>query len=208
MRSTAAWLLGCSLIACTPAPSIHHALDRNGRTRALVSLRDGTKHGAVVLYDTAGAPVLNGSYRDDRRDGTWWGRSALGRPMTMATYADGVKDGLQCQWWPNGRLRHAEHYHMGVQHGLLLRFKRDGRPEQYSEFKEGANHGRHVRWWYEGDVLTGILIANFDHGANTGTWAEIAPGGRLIWAAEFDQGRMMREFKARPRPRAAPSQGS
>ena len=197
MRWPAAWFLGCTLIACDPDPSIRYAPDRHGRTRALVSMHDDIKHGAVVLYDTAGAPVLNGTYRDDRRDGTWWGLSAQGRPVSLSTYVNGSKDGPQCQWWPNGRLRRAERYRMGVPHGLLLRFKRDGRPEQYTELSEGVNHGRHVRWWYEGDVLTSILLANFDHGANTGRWAEIAPDGRLIWAAEFHQGQLVREIKAR-----------
>lgn len=184
-------------IACAPAPSVHHVLDRHGRTRALVSLREGVKHGPLVLFDTTGAPVLNGTYRDDRRDGTWWGLTDRGRPLSMASFVDGRKDGLQCQWWPNGRLRRAESYRMGVPHGLLLRFRRDGRPEQYTELRDGVNHGRHVRWWYDGDVLTSILLAGFDHGANTGRWAEIAPDGRLIWAADFERGRQVREIKAR-----------
>lgn len=192
-----ACFIALGLCACNKGTVVREVHDRDGRLRALVTFTGATKHGPVMILNSRGDTVLQGRYRLDTRDGLWWGGMAGGRPLNLERYADGVKDGLQCHWWPGGGLRRAERYLRSVPEGPLLRLRADGRPEQYSELHHGELHGRHVRWWYEGDTLSAILMGAHHHGASTGRWVEIDRNGRLVYAADFDRGRMVRLIKAR-----------
>lgn len=185
------------LLSCTKGPVVRQVRDRHGRLRALVGFKGLCKHGPVLIFNERGDTVLQGRYDLDERHGIWWGGTATGRPLGLERYVQGRKHGLQCHWWPGGGLRRAERYAHGVPEGALLRIRADGRPEQYSEYHRGLQHGRHVRWWYAGDSLSAVLSGGFQRGESSGRWVEVGRNGRLVYAADFDRGRLVRMIKAR-----------
>jgi len=192
-----AQLFALLALSCSGPEVTREVHDREGRVRASVAWSGDHKEGPVKLFDAEGSTILHGHYTRDLRDGTWWGTARDGRPLRLEQYAEGRKHGLQCYWWPQGGLKRAERYAHGEPEGTLIRLRADGRPEQLSEHHHGLQHGRHVRWWYTGDSLASILMGGFHHGESTGRWTEIGADGRLIYAADFERGSLVRMIKPR-----------
>lgn len=81
--------------------------------------------------------VVEGTYRGEKRHGTWTLRYPDGQKWQEGQYVEGTRHGLWTIWHENGRMSSAGCYQRGRRHGVWVLWQADGGKLGQCEYHDG-----------------------------------------------------------------------
>jgi len=152
--------------------------------RLKINRRDkfNRKQGQWVSFWENGKIHIDGTYRDDKKNGYFKEYSEKGDLINIAKYIEGVlqpeaaeiqKLEVERDYYPNGLVKETRLYRNGILEGISIGFSPEGTIVSATEYRNGMLAG-------EGLVL--------EDGSRTGSWKEYYPGGSLKAEGEYTNG--------------------
>lgn len=185
----AAVLLGAVLsIGCSPCPSGTHGAEEpvaGGEVERVCRTDDGLLHGPYKrLRD--GRPVLEGTWEQGQRTGTWTAFHSGGTRAARRQYLDDRRVGLWQEWSEDGTLRSEVHWANGVRHGQERAWHPDGTLAVRGGYVEGRRDGVWTAWHDNGRRR---WEHNFELGLRDGAWTEWSAEGQVVVQGTYEAGR-------------------
>jgi len=84
------------------------------------------EHGTFTKWYENGRVMIQGTYRNGKKDGLWRECLRDGSPKMEGTYKNGVKEGLWTVFYPSGRKHFEGMYRNGVRDGEWIEYAGDG----------------------------------------------------------------------------------
>lgn len=102
-------------------------------------LENDTKveHGMFTKYYDNGQIMIQGTYRDGKKDGLWKEYLRNGVPKTEGTYKNGVREGLWIIYYPGGKKHFEGMYRNGEKDGEWIEYAGDGSVFERVVYKDG-----------------------------------------------------------------------
>lgn len=76
----------------------------NGNKQAIKGFTMGQDEGAIVMFDSTGVRLVDGSYKNGKRHGYWQDFYNNGKPRLAAYFKNGEYDGPYTDYFENGRV--------------------------------------------------------------------------------------------------------
>jgi antitoxin component YwqK of YwqJK toxin-antitoxin module len=99
----------------------------SGGKRIEMSLKEGQKHGKIIIYFENQTTKEVRSFKQDLMDGTWLTYNDKSIKIGEANYLDGLKHGKWYIWDDKGVLRYEMEYNKGVKTGKWTIFDENGK---------------------------------------------------------------------------------
>jgi antitoxin component YwqK of YwqJK toxin-antitoxin module len=132
---------------------------------------DGGAHGTYQELTPTGVVVVDGTYEDDRKHGTWRFTAPDGTPLLVQTWERGVLDG-KLEKYVGGKLATMATYDHGKVSGPYAEY-RDGAPAVTGEYLDDQKHGTWTTHAADGSVRTS---ASYVRGVVDGPWRQVVDG--------------------------------
>ncbi len=144
----------------------------NGNPNAVLTYKNGLKHGEYKGYDFYGNIAVEGKYNNNEFDGKWTWYYENGNLETEIHYRDGKKNGETTYYHENGLVSEKKFYEFGNSEGKWLSFNKDGKTKtDETNYYNNKLHGKRLFYDNLGNLQ---LIRFYNH-------------GRLIGYSYFDK---------------------
>jgi len=159
--------------------------------RERVNRKDGNglKQGKWKYFYENGIVRLEGTYKDDKKNGYFKEYDKDGNMLSVSKFVDDiiqedvaelVELEVRTDYYPNGRIKTIASYKDDVPEGVRREYDESGKIKKAYIFKEG--------------IITGEGIMN-DKGIKEGAWKEYFPDGKLRAEGLYDDGNRTGEWK-------------
>ncbi len=102
---------------------------------------DLVQHGVFVKWWPNGKIMIEGTYRDGKKDGLWREFLMNGIPKTEGRYQNGLKEGLWTTFYPSGKKHFEGMYHHDRKEGEWIEYGGDGSIFAISIYRGGEKVG-------------------------------------------------------------------
>lgn len=113
-------------------------------------------HGTFTKWYMSGPIMIQGTYRDGKKDGVWKECFPNGVTKSEGTYVDGIKEGTWVYYYDIGNKHFEGTYHQGQKHGVWIEYINTKEGKKFSEVTyENGNKvpGTYVQWDLYGNVV-------------------------------------------------------
>jgi uncharacterized protein len=207
-KSNGAGLAGrCTMRGGTGVMTTFHD---NGEPAVKTQMVRGVRQGLYRELSPQGRVLVEGTYKDDQRDGPWIERDLAGRRARESTYAAGKLTGVMRRYAAGvlvveqayvGGLREGPYrelsprasqaaveritgeYAADRKSGEWIYRDDDGRPALVLNYQDGELHGA----WQELDDGKIVVHGQYERGRRSGLWAWIAPNGDEVRTVTYEQ---------------------
>jgi len=114
------------------------------------------QHGIFTKWYENGPVMIQGTYRDGKKDGSWKERLPNGVTRDEGIYVADVKEGLWISYYDNGNKHFEGTYHQGQKHGTWIEYINTKEGKKLSEvvYENGTKvPGTFVQWDRYGNVV-------------------------------------------------------
>lgn len=128
--------------------------DKNGKTAVEVIYKKGARNGEVKVYTEEGGLLVEGYYKDDKKDGLWkFYLNGAGILHFSETYANGLLNGEKTGYYKDGKtIAKVTNYINGKREGKEIQYYKDGKTVDIeTNYIDDKETGERKEFYYTGE---------------------------------------------------------
>ncbi len=172
-----------------PIAGQHRIIDGYHSEYVQAEFAEGLYNGSYERYKY-NKLAEKGSYKEGRRDGTWFEYNSDGTsPKSERRFKDGKLDGMQKTFYTNGKLESEKGYKMGAEDGPERRWEyQTGKQTVDANYKDDRPEGKQTRH-ISSNVGEYTQVSNYKNGLQTGEYSETWLSGMLRTKGQYKEGK-------------------
>jgi hypothetical protein len=130
---------GSVVPSCPPGAKLMGALPPRGSEVWCQKTIQGKplKDGPLIVYNTGGGKMVEGSYRAGIQEGEWTLWYENGARASIDHYRNGVQDGVHTSWYANGQKALEGEYRNGRREGVWVQWDPSGLTSHRTTYRDG-----------------------------------------------------------------------